>query len=174
MKKRDNYKLDIVPGVVLALFALFYMSQIPGIKVFKGLGSTPLNNHFIPWLWGGALLTLSLWLIVRGILKYRRVKAEGKLSNEGSLLKSLSDEREVILSFIALIIYVAFMESVGFIIMTCVYVFAQILILTPTEKWAKNIIPALITAVITGCLLFYIFRSVLNVLLPVGMFGFGL
>ena len=174
MKNRNNYKLDIIPGVVLALFSLFYMSKIPGIKVFKGLGSTPLNNHFIPWLWGGSLLFLSLWLIVRGILNYRRLKAEGGISGEGSLFGALAEKREVIFSFIALIIYVAFMETVGFVIMTCIYVFVQILILTPVEKWAKNIVPALITAVITGCLLFYIFRSVLNVLLPVGMFGLGL
>ena len=170
MKDRNNYKLDIVPGVVLAAFSIFYMCQISGIRVFKGLGSTPLNNHFVPWLWSGALLFLSLWLIVRGVLKYRRFGAK----EGGSLWAALMDKREVIASFIALGLYVAFMNSLGFVIATTAYVFVQILLLTPVERWGRNVVPAVVTAVVAGCLLFYIFRSTLNVLLPVGLFGFGL
>ncbi|MBQ7577170.1 MAG: tripartite tricarboxylate transporter TctB family protein [Synergistaceae bacterium] len=174
MKRDKQYKLDIIPGIVLAVFAVFYMSKISGIRVFKSLGATPLTNHFIPWLWGGSMLALSLWLIIRGIMKYRRLKISGALPESESLFASLWEKREVIFSFIALALYVGFMESIGFVITTCIYTFVQILILTPVEKWAKNFIPALITAVITGFLLFYVFRVMLNVLLPVGMFGFGL
>ena len=174
MKRDKQYKLDIIPGIVIAIFAIFYMSRISGIRVFKSLGATPLTNHFIPWLWGGSMLALSLWLIVRGIMKYRRLKAAGALPESESLFAALWEKREVIFSFIALALYVGFMDSIGFVITTCIYTFVQILILTPVEKWAKNFIPALITAVITGFLLFYVFRVMLNVLLPVGMFGFGL
>lgn len=174
MKKDKQYKLDIIPGVVLAVFAIFYMSQISGIRVFKSLGATPLTNRFIPYLWGGSLLALSLWLIIRGIMKYRRLAAKNSLPENESFFAVLWEKREVIFSFIAIVLYVAFMESAGFVITTCIYVFVQILILTPVEKWAKNFVPALITALISGCLLFYIFRVMLNVLLPVGMFGFGL
>ena len=174
MKRDKQYKLDIIPGIVIAIFAIFYMSRISGIRVFKSLGATPLTNHFIPWLWGGSMLALSLWLIVRGIMKYRRLKAAGALPESESLFAALWEKREVIFSFIALALYVGFMDSVGFVITTCIYTFVQILILTPVEKWAKNFIPALITAVITGFLLFYVFRVMLNVLLPVGVFGFGL
>lgn len=174
MKRDKQYKLDIIPGIVLAVFAVFYMSKISGIRVFKSLGATPLTNHFIPWLWGGSMLALSLWLIIRGIMKYRRLKIAGALPESESLFAALWEKREVIFSFIALALYVGFMESIGFVITTCIYTFVQILILTPVEKWAKNFIPALITAVITGFLLFYVFRVMLNVLLPVGMFGFGL
>ncbi|MBQ7562310.1 MAG: tripartite tricarboxylate transporter TctB family protein [Synergistaceae bacterium] len=174
MKKDKQYKLDIIPGIVLAVFAIFYMSKISGIRVFKSLGATPLTNHFIPWLWGGSMLALSVWLIIRGILKYRRLKALNALPEGESLFAALWEKREVIFSFIALALYVGFMESIGFVITTCIYTFVQILILTPVEKWAKNFVPALITAIITGFLLFYIFRVMLNVLLPVGIFGFGL
>ncbi len=174
MKKDKQYKLDIIPGIVLAIFAIFYMSRISTIRVFKSLGATPLTNHFIPWLWGGSMLALSLWLIIRGIMKYRRLAAKNALPEGESLFAALWEKREVIFSFIALVLYVGFMESVGFVITTCIYVFVQIMILTPVEKWAKNFVPALITALIAGCLLFYVFRVMLNVLLPVGMFGFGL
>ena len=54
--KNKQYKLDIIPGIVIALFSIGYMAMIPSIKTFTGLGATPLTNHFVPYLWGGALL----------------------------------------------------------------------------------------------------------------------
>ena len=171
MKKDGQYKLDIIPGVVLALFSIWYMAQVPGIRVFKSLGATPLTNHFVPYLWGGSLLFLSFWIIVRGILRYRRFKARDEGMRGASFLSSIADKREVIVSFIALILYVAFMEYVGFTLSTIVYVFVQILILTPIGRWRRNLLPAAVTAAVAGFLLFYIFRVVLNVLLPVGLYG---
>lgn len=173
MKDR-NYRIDIIPGLILALFSVFYMCQIPYIRVFKGLGSTPLNNHFVPWLWGGSLLFLSLWITVRGVLKYRRFKAQNEGAEGSSPPAALADKREVVASFIALALYVAFMNDLGFTLSTALYVFVQILILTPMERWQKNILPALVTGVVAGVLLFYIFRVVLNVLLPIGLYGPGL
>ena len=64
-----QYKLDIIPGLVLSLFAIAYLSQVPSIVEFKGLGSTPLTNRFVPYLWGGFLLVLSLWVLLRGFRK---------------------------------------------------------------------------------------------------------
>lgn len=85
------------------------------------------------------------------------------------------EKREVVASFIALGLYVGLMGVIGFLITTVVYLFVQILILTPREKWKKNYVPAAITAVVAGVVLFFIFRYVLNVLLPVGILSvFGL
>lgn len=64
--KNKQYKLDIIPGIVIALFSIGYMAMIPSIKTFTGLGATPLTNHFVPYLWGGALLVLGLWITARG------------------------------------------------------------------------------------------------------------
>lgn len=171
MKKDGQYKLDIVPGVILALFSALYMSNVPGIQAFKGLGSTPINNRFVPWLWGGSLMLLSLWLIVRGVLKYRRFTAANARPVRTSLWRALLEKREVIASFAALTLYVVFMEPVGFILATIAYTFVQILLLTPVERWGRNLLPAAVTAIITGFLLFYVFRRTLGVLLPAGTFG---
>ncbi len=173
--KNSKYKLDIIPGSVMAVFAALYLLNIPSIKVFDGLGSTPINNHFVPYLWGGAILVLSLWLVVRGLIKRKKFLAEGGTVEKTDLKKIISEYREVIASFVALTIYVALMDAVGFVIMTILYTFAQILILTPREDWKKNYVPAAITAAITGIVLYYIFREMLNVLLPVGILSiFGL
>ena len=170
-----QYKLDIIPGIVLSLFAIAYLSQIHNIVEFKGLGSTPLTNRFVPYLWGGSLLVLSLWVLIRGFRKRKKYLAEGGQADKSSLMEVLRDKREVVASFVALTIYVALMGSLGFVITTLGYVFVQILILTPRENWKKTWLPALITAAVAGGLLFYIFRYLLNVLLPVGVLSvFGL
>ena len=170
-----QYKLDIIPGIVLSLFAIAYLSQIHNIVEFKGLGSTPLTNRFVPYLWGGSLLVLSLWVLVRGLRRKKKYLAEGGEADKTSFRDVISDKREVIVSFIALTIYMALMRSLGFVITTLCYVFVQILILTPRENWKKTWLPALITAAVSAGLLFYVFRYLLNVLLPVGVLSvFGL
>ena len=170
-----QYKLDIIPGIVLSLFAIAYLSQVPSIVEFKGLGSTPLTNRFVPYLWGGSLLVLSLWVLLRGFRKRKKYLAEGGTPGKAGLMSVLSDKREVVASFAAMTVYVALKGSVGFVITTLAYVFVQILILTPREDWKKTYLPALITAAITAGFLFYVFRYTLNVLLPIGLLSaFGL
>lgn len=173
--RNKNYKQDIIPGIVISLFALAYLVLIPSIKTFTGLGATPLTNRFVPALWGGALLVLGLWITVRGLKKRKKFLAEGGKVEKTDLKALAMEYREVIASFVSLTLYVALMGPVGFVITTIVYVFVQILILTPRENWKKNYIPAGITAVVAGVLLFVIFKYVLNVLLPVGILSiFGL
>lgn len=175
MKKNAKYMMDIVPGIVIALFSLWYLSMVPGIKTFTGMGSTPLTNHFVPYLWGGALLVLGLWILIRGIRKRAAfVKAGGQITKFD--LKAAADEkREVIISFVILALYVGLMGPVGFVPMTILYLFAQILILTPMKDWKKTYIPALVVSLICACLFYYLFRYKLNVLLPQGILkNFGL
>lgn len=173
--RNEKYKQDIIPGIVLMLFSIGYLAMIPDIVEFNGMGSTPLTNRFVPYLWGGALLVLSVWILVRGIIKRKKFLAEGGQIKKTPLLTVLKDYREVVASFVALAIYVGVMKPLGFAISTALYVFAQILILTPKAKWKATAAPAAITAVLTGGVLFYIFRYLLNVLLPVGILSiFGL
>lgn len=173
--QNKHYKMDIIPGIVIAVFSIGYLAMIPSIQTFTGLGSTPLTNHFVPYLWGGFLLVLSLWIIARGLRKRRKYLAEGGKIEKTSFGDALMERREVVASFVSLALYVGLMDLVGFVIMTILYVFVQILILTPRDKWGKTYVPAAITAVVSGGLLFYVFRYLLNVLLPVGILKlFGL
>lgn len=132
--KNKQYKLDIIPGIVIALFSIGYMAMIPSIKTFTGLGATPLTNHFVPYLWGGALLVLGLWITARGFRKRKKYLAEGGTIVKTSLKDALMEKREVVASFIALTLYVGLMGLVGFAPMTILYVFVQIMILTPKDK----------------------------------------
>lgn len=175
MKQNSNYRLDIIPGLGIALIALIYLLMVPGIQTFTGMGSTPLTNHFVPYLWGGALLVLGLYVAIRGFRKRAAfVKAGGRIE-KFDFKTALNEKAEVIASFVALTVYVALMSAVGFVPMTIVYLFFQILILTPKHEWKKAYIPALIIGVICSVVLYYVFRYHLNVLLPQGILkAFGL
>ena len=164
-----SYKSDIVPGIVLIAFSICYLALIPTVSEFVGLGSTPLTNHFVPELWGGVLLFLGIWIFVRGLRKRKRFLAEGGIPEKGTSF--WNSEKEVVESFIALKIYVALMTPVGFVISTIFYITVQILILTKVELWKKTWLPALITGVVFGVALDYIFKVFLNVLLPTGILG---
>jgi putative tricarboxylic transport membrane protein len=167
--KNKNYREDIIPGIVIMVFSALYLAFVPTIQPFVGLGATPLTNRFIPILWGTVLFILGAWIFVRG---FRRKAAY--LKDGGKPIKGknfFKENREVVWSFVALAIYVALLQPVGFLISTILYTTAQILILTHMSKWKKTWLPALITGIVCGILLDYLFKQQLNVLLPQGILG---
>ncbi len=135
------------------------------------MGSDPLGARAIPYLWGISLLVLSLILVVRGI-KQRNlaIKNNTLVKSELNFTGMIKENREIVLTFVSLAVYIALLEPVGFLIMTAVYLFVQTLILTPKEK--RNYIVTLITSIVIAVALDYVFVCLLNVLLPLGIFGF--
>ncbi len=164
-----EYRKNLYPGIILTIISAAYLALSGQIEIFTGSGATPLDARFMPRLWGTILLILSLMLVVRGIKQRKNAVASGEISNsKKSLIESISDSREVLLSFVFLAIYVAIMETVGFLISTAIY--TEILILT--EKSKRNYIIPLIVAVVFAVGIDFIFVRFLNVLLPAGIFGF--
>lgn len=162
-----QYKKELVPGIVLTVIAVLYLFFTTQIQPFTGLGATPLTNRFMPFFWGTCLLILSIMLIIRGVRMRKKELAAGKVATSGGFAVFWDDYKEVVLSFILLAIYIAFLESVGFIIMTALYVFAEILVLT--EKSKRNFLVSAIVAVVVAFVLYFIFVKSLNVLLPGGI-----
>ena len=95
---------DLVTGVIAAVFSAFYLMQTSGIKVFGG-ATAGVTAQTVPRFWGGALLALSLVLILRSILTMRRSKAEAEETAEKKgLLAALRERREVVFTFVLLIL----------------------------------------------------------------------
>ena len=166
-----EYKKNLIPGIVLTIFSIIYLVLTSQIKKFSGLGSDPLGARAIPYLWGISLLVLSLILVVRGI-KQRNlaIKNNTLVKSELNFTGMIKENREIVLTFVSLAVYIALLEPVGFLIMTAIYLFIQTLILTPKEK--RNYIVTLITSIVIAVALDYVFVCLLNVLLPLGIFGF--
>lgn len=168
---------DILSGAVFAVFDGLYLYFCGDIEPFVGKGTTPLNNQFIPYFWGGFMLLLSVMLIVRGLRQSRR--AAGRRQTEAAPEKGsagmaaanwICGNREVILSFAVLFLYILLLGRVGFVIMTALFLTAEILILTPREK--RRYAAAAAAGIIVSALLYFIFGRTLHILLPAGIFSF--
>lgn len=171
-----NGKKDILSGSVVAVLDGIYLYLCGGIEPFRGKGTTPLTNQFIPYFWGSALMLLSVLLILRGV---RQVRKQGKKSAEGPREKRsaaavcmgwISDNREVIASFACLFLYILLLKKIGFVIMTALFLTVETLILTPREK--RNYLLSVLLGIGMSAALYFIFGKTLHILLPVGIFSF--
>ena len=161
-------KKDLRSGIIFTVFDLMYLFQTSRVQEFKGRGSTPLTNRFIPYFWGSVMLALSIALIIRGIIKLRKEKNSKESETlKSTFLDTIIEHREVIISFLLLFFYLLFLNKIGFIILTTIYLFCEILILTEKEK--RRYLFAFIIAAGSSLILYFVFYKGLHVLLPVGI-----
>lgn len=166
-----EYKKNLFPGIVLTIFSVIFLVLTSQIKKFNGLGADPLGARAIPYFWGISLLFLSIMLIIRGMhQRNQAIQNNTYVKTELNLLQKIKESREIVLTFFSLAIYIALLEPIGFLIMTALYLYVQTLILTPKEK--RRYLLTLITSIVIAVALDYIFVCLLNVLLPLGIFGF--
>ena len=162
-------KSDLITGIIAAAFSVFYLSQTTTIKIFGG-ATGGVNARTVPEIWGSCLLILSIILIVRSIYGMVKAKKNPTLPEQGNFIKNLIDKREVVYTFALLIGYAALMKPVGFIITSIIYVFLQILILTPIKKRSRKVMGiAAVMAVTFSTVLYYVFTKYFMVLLPPGI-----
>lgn len=159
---------DLLTGIVAAAFSAFYLMQTSGIKVFGG-ATAGVTAQTVPRLWGVAMLALSILLILRSILAMRKKSEQDEEESLGFLAR-LKERREVVCTFALLILYAALMKPVGFIIMSIIYVYLQVWVLTPPEKRTKKMHTiAGGLAVFFSVSLYFVFTKYLMVMLPPGI-----
>lgn len=159
---------DLLTGIVAAAFSAFYLMQTSGIKVFGG-ATAGVTAQTVPRLWGVAMLALSILLILRSILAMRKKSEQDEEESLGFLAR-LKERREVVCTFGLLILYAALMKPVGFIIMSIIYVYLQVWVLTPPEKRTKKMHTiAGGLAVFFSVSLYFVFTKYLMVMLPPGI-----
>ena len=153
-------RTDLLAGIVLALFSVFYYYNAMHVRIFRGMGKAIVSSQTLPKIWGVCMYILALCLIIRGL---RAKKKSGERMSFGEWVK---ENTEVLATFAALIIYVLVMEYIGFIISSLVYIFVQTIILTPRAK--RNYVVAGVIAVVFSFGTYYVFVNFLSVLLPAG------
>ena len=167
---KQKYKMNMFAGGLLFAFATAYFILSWQIPNFKGLGAPPIDAKFVPRLWGGMLMLLSLIVFLRGLFEYLRLKKKGRLEKSSDGIKDrIIENREVILTFLCLLIYIWLLQPVGFIIMSALYIFAESMILTPKGK-RKPLIAAIV-GVVAAVVVDFAFVNLLHVLLPAGILG---
>ena len=151
----DIKKREFAVGVFFLAVGLgyLYMTSTLPRKQF-------IDAAFVPYV-------LAIIMCVLGVLQLR--EAKNRVAGESSTTETDPSDYFTVLKTLGLIIaYAALLESVGFPIMTVVYLFMQFIVLTPTDK-KVNYLTYITIAVITSAAVFLTFRYAFDMMLPVGL-----
>ncbi len=151
---------DKKKGIITSvLFLAFSIVMIIFAKDIKPMMENDLGSGFFPMVVGIAMCGLS---VLRLVLALREKEKESKKSND-DLMGGLG-------TLILIGAYCIAFNPVGFIISTIVYLFLQILLLTPKAK--RNWLVISIISLVTPFAFYALFVYLINTPLPRGLFGF--
>jgi putative tricarboxylic transport membrane protein len=149
-----NQNAQTWAGVIILLFGVLILIQSFFYSYSSSLGPGP--GMFPLWL-SGSLILLSIMHIVRSI------KKEG--GNLTRILPKGNDLRKLLKILSALVGFALLLPVVGFTVAGSIFLF---ILLSGEYKWYSN---AMISIGVTA-LLFWLFKGLLSVPLPVNYFGF--
>ena len=186
---------DVLCGAffgVLGAAIWVYGFSIKGLFSASGI----IDSGFFPKLLGILFVVLSICLIVQDLLKQKKKeekvsalyaetvkdmqKIVGVSANEAAIeaeskIDTPETRREsrvkVWITIFLLLFYVVALKSIGFIVTSTGYIFAQALVLTAKEKRKKYALRWLFIAAVTSIGVYYLFRYVLFLFLPAGILG---
>jgi putative tricarboxylic transport membrane protein len=152
-----RYK-DVIAALAFMTFSAALFFNTGSIRVFAPNSGSYINARFFPYLLSsvlGAFSVLQLIISIRNLPESRTDAGTG-MSRDGMI--------RIALTLALLAVYVAFLQNVGFLIMTAVYVFFQTLLLTPRNRVNKKF--ALGLALISSSAIYFLFTYVLKLMLP--------
>lgn len=152
----SSKKKSLLTSVLFLAFGVFLFIESLGVKHMM---KNDVGSGFFPKVIAIAIIAVAA---IRFIMALREKETENKASDSDMLGGWLT---------VALIgLYVIAFNKVGFIISTIIYLFAQILVLTPKEK--RNWLTISIISLVTPFALYTLFTHVISSPLPKGLFGF--
>lgn len=169
---------DVILGAALLGIAAFYFHASYGIRVFADLATFSVNSRTIPQLYAALLAVLSLVLTAQALC--RKPEGGGPAGPDAERTKRpsvrLAELRNkyvpVLLTFVLMALYAGAMNWLGFVVSSALYVFFQILVLTPKNgRNAKLFLVAAVVALFGSMLVDYLFSNHLSLVLPRGVFA---
>lgn len=157
---------DIFSGVLVLCFTLLlYVLTLDINEVsFAGVGA-----DFMPRILVVTLGILGCALTVTSVLEYKRIQCGAKAKPAPDKEPAPNGYLLVSANILLFVLYIYFLDSIGFIITTTIFIFLQILILTERKKNRYGLFA--IIALTTSVCSFYVFIFAFQVLLPAGILG---
>lgn len=153
LKKYGN----LIAGGLFLLFDIVYFSQIGGIK--RSTFSV-IDSAFFPIVLAAVLAVLSIALLAEGIRKVRN-------TGESDPAAEQKDYACVLETFALSVVYVLLFQPLGFVLSSIVYLFFQIIVLSPKSKIRP--VKILVVSVVASVVVYVIFRDGLTLMLPNGI-----
>ena len=149
-------KRNLIVSFMFMAFGVFLLVESMGIKHMM---KNDVGSGFFPKIIAIVMIAVSVIRLIMTLLE-----------PSGETNTSDSDMVGGWLSILLIVAYVMAFRSVGFIIDTVIYLFIQMLILTPKEK--RNMLMIGIISIIAPICIYTLFTYVINTPLPKGIFGF--
>jgi putative tricarboxylic transport membrane protein len=151
-------KADKIIGLIMLVFAGFVIAE--SMRMPQEGGNFEPGIRFLPFWLGVLMAILSVLLMVSA---WRR--------SDGGAAKRLMPSRQALISIVLLVaglaVYIAFLETLGFLIDTLLFnTFLMAVVMR--ARWTMT----LLVAVGSSSALYVLFRILLDVPLPKNMFGF--
>lgn len=157
---------EIISGIIFLVFCIFYYYGITKIRVLAANSGSYINGRFFPEILLFFLITTSIFQIIHGIKKSREFKDDHTVQDH----EKRSEIRRVLISILIMVLYVIFLRHIGFLIMTALYIFTQIIILKPSGK--SNLIFIACLSIVTSAGIYLIFTQCFQMMLPRGLLVF--
>ena len=151
---------NLVLGLLFMIVGVVYYFMAAALPPSKIMDTGP---SFVPKIIAAVTFVVAALLTLTSVGKLRKLK-DSAPANEAK-----SEYWRVLLTMAAFGVYVHCFERIGFLVSTCVYLFIQMSIMAPREKIRLPLFAVI--SVVTGSVIYYVFRYRLNVILPAGILG---
>ena len=151
-------KRDLLCSVIFLVFGIFMFVQSAAIKPL--MGSKDLGSGFVPKIIAGCIIAIAG---VKLIMTLTGKKEEKKIEND-------EDKMGGLLTIALLLIYSVLFNTLGFILSTVLYLFAQMLILSDERN--RKIPLFAVIAVVAPVVIYALFVYVIKMPLPAGLLSF--
>lgn len=152
---------DIISGIAILIFSIIvYIITFS----FNAITVSKTGPDFMPKLVAVGLAVLSIIVVVKGVKKAKAQVQVTDIKGNG-----VSDTYGILASFILISVYIALLQNIGFLIMTAVYLFGQMIVLTKKSQRKLGLFSIL--SVLISISIYALFVYVFKLVLPTGILG---
>jgi putative tricarboxylic transport membrane protein len=160
----DTYKKkELLIGALMLGAGLFYLFMTINLPR-KGT----IDASTVPYVLSAGLCLLG---ILQLIISRKAVAPAAESDAPEKQAPNTPDYATVCKTLGLVAVYVALLKTVGFPIMTALYLYAQFIVITPLEQKANHLLYAVI-ALVASALIFVTFRQGFDLMLPTGLLNF--
>ncbi|MCL2380528.1 MAG: tripartite tricarboxylate transporter TctB family protein [Treponema sp.] len=155
---------EVISAGFFVLLSLFYLVHSLGIPIRP----LTISSRLVPQLAGGTMFVLAALHLTLSLFKVFKSKPQAVAvsSSDNTETRDKSNPKNVILTLVFITLYVIGLSTLGFLISTVLFLFAQGFLLAPKEK-RKPVLIVLASVVCTATI-YILFRHAFNVSLPRG------
>ena len=156
---------DTILGAILFCGSLILFIQSFSIPLMKEPVTAVDTAKFLPQLVFGVLMPLGILLIIRGIIRAKSLK---ETAPEGEKLeKGIVAFKRSIVALVAIAVFLALMEPLGFIPAAILYMLFNMFYMCEKAAWKP--VTFVIVAVVVAVATYFLFRKFVYVRLPAGL-----